>query len=166
MRIAWRKKAIHPIEKEVRLMKILSLLALTLIMVLAISSAQDWKMVNYDNSMSRHSPQIIINKSNVNQLQIKWILNTGARLEAPPLIVGDTGYIQNNAMRVIAFDLNTGLSKWVYDPNIALVNSLLPRATTSHGITYEDGIIYAPTGPNGTILAIDALKGTKIWSLQ
>jgi len=63
-------------------MKILSLLALTLIMVLAVSSAQDWTMENYDNSMSRHSPQTIINKSNVDQLQIKWILNTGATLEA------------------------------------------------------------------------------------
>ena len=121
--------------EEVRLMKILSLLALTLIMVLAVSSAQDWTMENFDNSMSRHSPQTIINKSNVDQLQIKWILNTGATLEAPPLIVGDTGYIQNNAMRVIAFDLKTGLSKWVYDPNIPSVNNELPRATMSHGIT-------------------------------
>ena len=149
--------------EEVRLMKILSLLALTLIMVLAVSSAQDWTMENFDNSMSRHSPQTIINKSNVDQLQIKWILNTGATLEAPPLIVGDTGYIQNNAMRVIAFDLKTGLSKWVYDPNIPSVNNELPRATMSHGITYKDGIIYAPTGPNGTILAIDAINGAKIW---
>ena len=46
-------------------------------------------MENYDNSMSRHSPQTIISKSNVDQLQVKWILNTGARLEAPPLIVGE-----------------------------------------------------------------------------
>ena len=53
---------------EVRLMKILSLLALTLIMVLAVASAQNWTMENYDNSMSRHSPQMIVNKSNVDQL--------------------------------------------------------------------------------------------------
>ena len=33
---------------EVRLMKILSLLTLTLIMVLAVASAQNWTMENYD----------------------------------------------------------------------------------------------------------------------
>jgi plastocyanin len=38
---------------------------------------QDWPNVNYDSSMSRHSPQTTISKDNVNQLQVKWILNTG-----------------------------------------------------------------------------------------
>jgi len=105
----------------------------------------------------------VINKDNVKDLQVRWILNTGHRLEDPPLIIGKTGYIQNNAMQVIAFDLDTGLTKWKYDPEIPLVNNQLPRSTTSHGIAYENGIIYAPTGPNGTILALDAGKGTKIW---
>jgi len=113
--------------------------------------------------MSRHSPQTAIGKDNVNQLEVKWILNTGHRIEDPPLIIGTTGYVQNNAMQVIAFDMDTGLSKWVYDPNIPLVNSQLPRATTSHGIAYDNGTIYAPTGPNGTILAIDAATGSKVW---
>jgi alcohol dehydrogenase (cytochrome c) len=144
-------------------MKKLLLIALITLLALAVASAQDWPMVNYDSSMSRHSPQMTIGKDNVNQLQIKWILNTGHRIEDPPLIVGKTGYVQNNAMQVIAIDLDTGLSKWVYDPNILLANNLLPRSTTSHGLAYENGVIYAPTGPNGTILAIDANKGTKIW---
>ena len=123
-------------------------------------------MVNYDNSMSRNSPQTVIGKDNVNQLQIKWILNTDYKLEDPPLIIGKTGYIQNNAMQVIAFNLDTGLSKWVYDPNIPLENNLLPRATISHGLAYDSGIIYAPTGPNGTILAINATDGTRVWESQ
>ncbi len=134
-----------------------------ILLTLASAAAQDWPMVNYDNAMSRNSPQTMIGRDNVNQLQVKWILNTGHTLEDPPLIVGKTGYIQNNAMQVIAFDLDTGLSKWVYDPDVPLVNNLLPRATISHGLAHENGIIYAPTGPNGTILAIDAIKGTKIW---
>src|SRR5208283_1071008 len=62
----------------------------------------NWTMVNYDNSMSRHSPQMQIGKDNVNQLQVKWILNTGSPIENPPLIVGKTGYTQNNNYQVIA----------------------------------------------------------------
>jgi len=133
------------------------------LLALSVASAQDWPMVNYDNSMSRHSPQTAIGKDNVNQLEVKWILNTGHRIEDPPLIIGTIGYVQNNAMQVIAFDMDTGLSKWVYDPNMPLVNNQLPRATTSHGIAYDNGTIYAPTGPNGTILAIDAATGSKVW---
>jgi len=133
------------------------------LIILSVASAQDWPMVNYDSSMSRNSPQTAISKDNVNQLGIKWILNTGYRLENPPIIIGNTGYIQNNAMQVIAFDIDTGINKWKYDPEVSLANGLLPRSTVSHGLAYEDGRIYAPTGPNGTILAIDAANGNKIW---
>jgi glucose dehydrogenase len=92
-------------------------LALILLSI-SVASAQDWPMVNYDNAMSRHSPQTLISKNNVNQLQVKWILNTNSSIENSPLIVGKTGYCQNNNyMQVIAFDMDTGLTKWKYSPN-------------------------------------------------
>jgi len=139
------------------------LAAALILLSIPLMTAQDWPMVNYDNAMSRNSPQTTVSKDNVKELEVKWILNTGYTVEDPPLIVGNTGYVQNNAMQIIAFDMNTGLNKWKYDPNVPKVYGNLPRATSSHGIIYEDGMIYAPTGPNGTIIAIDALNGTKIW---
>jgi len=141
----------------------LTLLVLAILILSATSAAQDWPQSYYDSAMSMNSPQTVISKDNVDQLQVKWILNTGNTIEAPPLIVGKTGFAQNNAMQIIAFDLETGLCKWKYDPHISLVEAQLPRATISHGITYDNGTIYAPTGPNGTIIAVDAMKGTKIW---
>ena len=144
-------------------MKKLLMIALISLLAIVVVSAQDWPMTNYDNNMSRHSPQMIIGKNNVNQLQVKWILNTNNTIENPPLIVGNTGYTQTNAiMQVIAFDLNTGLTKWKYTPIIPAIVKL-PRATSSHGMTYENGIIYAPTGAAGTIVALDANTGKKIW---
>ena len=143
--------------------KALIIIALLLLTLSTIATAQDWPQPYYDSAMSMNSPQTVISKDNVDQLQVKWILNTGNTIEAPPLIVGKTGFTQNNAMQIIAFDLETGLCKWKYDPHIPLVEAQLPRATISHGITYENGTIYAPTGPNGTIIAVDAMKGTKIW---
>lgn len=68
--------------------------------------------------MSRHSNQTEIGKDNVNQLQVKWILNTGAIIENSPLIIGKTGYVINNKFQVIAFDMDTGLNKWKYDPQV------------------------------------------------
>jgi alcohol dehydrogenase (cytochrome c) len=125
--------------------------------------SSDWPMVNYDTSYSRNSPQTVIGKNNVNQLQVKWILNTGYAVENPPLIVGNTVYAQNNALQVIAIDLHSGLSKWKFDPGVPAASGLLPRASSSHGMVYENGIIYAPTGPNGTIVALNAQDGAKIW---
>ncbi|HZD43154.1 MAG TPA: PQQ-binding-like beta-propeller repeat protein, partial [Methanomicrobiales archaeon] len=128
------------------------------------TNATDWPQTNYDPTMSRHSPQTEIGKNNVDQLQVKWILNTKYSTEAPPLIVGDTGYVENNGAQVIAFDLNTGLVKWFYDTNLTLVGgAALPRVSTAHGMTYENGVIYAPTVANGTIVALSAENGTRIW---
>jgi alcohol dehydrogenase (cytochrome c) len=139
--------------------KILSTALLSLILIIACSATglgQDWAKVNYDDSMSRHSDQTQIGKDNVNQLQVKWILNTGSTIENSPLIIGKTGYIQNNKYQVIAFDMDTGLNKWKYDPKVASPNP-------SHGIAYDNGVIYAPTGPNGTVIALNAENGKKIW---
>lgn len=135
---------------------ILVSLILTTVAFSVIAAGQDWTMVNYDNSMSRHSNQTEIGKENVNELEVKWILNTGSTVEDSPLIVGKTGYVLNNNFQVIAFDVDSGLNKWKYDPQ---VESSWP----AHGVIYDNGVIYAPTGPNGTVVALNADTGKKIW---
>lgn len=122
----------------------------------AIAVGQNWNMINYDDSMSRHSNQTQIGKDNINQLEVKWILNTGSVIENSPLIVGKTGYVQNNKYQVIAFDMDTGLNKWKYDVNVT-------PPQPAHGIAYDNGVIYTPTGPNGTVVALNADNGKKIW---
>lgn len=128
----------------------------------SIGNGTDWPMVNYDYAMSRNSPQTVIGKDNVANLTVKWIFNTVYPVENPPLIIGDTGYAQNNAMQVIAFNLTTGLCKWKYDPYI-LVNNSIPEATVTHGIAYDNGTIFAPMGPKSTIVALNASDGKLIW---
>jgi alcohol dehydrogenase (cytochrome c) len=127
------------------------------------TTGSDWPMTNYDARMSRYSPQTVIGKSNVANLEVKWILNTNYPIEAPALIVGNTAYVTNNALQVIAVDLGTGITKWKFDPDVYYTGNLLPRASSTHGMTYENGIIYTPTGPNGTIVALNAQTGQKIW---
>ncbi|MER3408331.1 MAG: hypothetical protein C4292_06310 [Nitrososphaera sp.] len=79
----------------------------------------NWITAYHDIFGTRSSAQTTIGKDNVGQMRPKWILNTGFPIETPPLIVGDMGYAQNNAMQVIAFDVNTGLNKWTFDPHVA-----------------------------------------------
>jgi alcohol dehydrogenase (cytochrome c) len=136
---------------------------LAVIAIPAIVAAVDWPLVAYDPEYSRNSPQTDIGKSNVANLKVAWIYNTNYPVEDPPLIIGNMAYIQNNAVQVFAVDLATGLNKWKYDPNVTYTGTALPRASSSHGMTYNNGIIYAPTGPNGTIVALNAQTGALIW---
>ena len=76
----------------------------------------DWITAKHDHFGTRHSLQTTIGKNNVSQLELKWILNSDQPIENPPLIIGDRGYAQDNALKAIAFDVNTGHTLWKYDP--------------------------------------------------
>lgn len=114
----------------------------------------DWITVNHDIYYSRNSPQTAIGKDNVNNLQVKWILINANPIEQSPIIVGDRGYVQDNKARVIAFDVKTGLDIWKVETG---------KGATLHGITYDHGILFAPTGEDSTIVAINATDGKIIW---
>jgi alcohol dehydrogenase (cytochrome c) len=120
---------------------------------------KNWTSINYDPNMSRGSPQKTINTTNVNQLVVKWKYNTTFRIEDPALIVGNATYIQNNIKQIYAINLLNGKLLWKYDPKVNLSNN----GKGSHGILYQSGIIYAPTGQNGTVIALNASNGHLIW---
>lgn len=128
------------------------------------TNKDNWIEVNHDKFGTRMSDQTTIGKDNVKSLQVKWILNTGFPVETPPLIIGDKGFVQDNAMRVMAFDLNNGLDLWKFDPGVAdKQTQTTPRGVFSHGIAYDKGVIFAPTGANGTVVALNATDGKLLW---
>jgi glucose dehydrogenase len=69
----------------------------------------DWITANHDIYGTRNSPKTIIGKDNVNKLQVKWTFHSDFPIENPSLIVGNRGYTIDNGMRVMAFDVNTGI---------------------------------------------------------
>lgn len=128
------------------------------------SNKDNWITANHDIFGTRSSQQTAIGRDNVGSLHPKWILNTAFPIETPPLIVGDMGYAQNNAMQIIAFNMDTGLNKWTFDPGVAdKQTQTTPRGVFSHGMTYDKGVIFAPTGANGTVVAVNATSGKLLW---
>jgi glucose dehydrogenase/plastocyanin len=131
---------------------------------LETKNIDNWITANHDIYGTRSSNQTTLSKDNVNTLQAKWILNSEFPIENPPLIVGDRGYVQDNAMDVIAFDVNSGLNLWKFDSgNLNTQTQQLPRGVFSHGLTYDNGVIFAPQGANGTAVALNATDGKLIW---
>jgi alcohol dehydrogenase (cytochrome c) len=123
----------------------------------------DWVTAEHDIFGTKNSNQTIIGKNNVNKLQAKWIIHSDFTIENPPLIIGDRGYLQDNAMRVMAFDVNTGLNIWKYDPGSSKQQLASRGVSFSHGVTYDNGVIFAGTGGNATVVALNATDGKLIW---
>jgi glucose dehydrogenase len=116
--------------------------------------ADDWITTNHDIYYTRSSNQTTINKENVNKLQVKWIFNNENYIENSPLIVGNRVYVLDNGGRVLALDANTGLNLWKVE---------VGSEATYHGMTYDNGVLFAPTGDKASIVAINATNGKVLW---
>ena len=114
----------------------------------------NWIPANHDVFGTRYSNQTIIGKENVNQLEVKWILNSEFPIEDPPLVIGDKGYVYDNGGNLLAVDLNTGLNLWKVDTG---------DGGFMHGLTYDNGVLFGGSGHNGTIMAFNATNGNRIW---
>lgn len=117
----------------------------------------NWITASHDIFGTRSSNQTAIDKQNVGSLQVKWILNTQNMIEDSPLIIGDMGFAQDNDGNIFAFNATTGENLW----KVATGNGGL-----IHGLTFDNGVVYAGTGKNATVLALNATNGKKIWQSQ
>jgi outer membrane protein assembly factor BamB len=113
----------------------------------------NWITVNHDIYGTRSSNQTIINKDNVNGLQIKWKLINDFEIPDPPIIVGNKGYVQDYAGTVIAFDADNGKILW---------KDHIGNGPTM-GLTFDNGIVFAAAAYNASVAAINATDGRTIW---
>jgi alcohol dehydrogenase (cytochrome c) len=119
-------------------------------------NADNWIMVNHDIYGTRNSNQTIINKKNVATLQIKWRLINDVEIQDPPIVIGNKGYVQDDAGTIIAFDADTGEVLW----------KLKAGNGPTMGLTFNNDTIYAATRFNATVVAINAIDGRIVWQSQ
>jgi alcohol dehydrogenase (cytochrome c) len=121
-----------------------------------VDRRNDWITVNHDIYGSRSSNQTVISKDNVATLQFKWRLINDVEIQDPPIIIGDRGYVQDYAGRVIAFDAGTGKIEW----KVKAGNG------PTMGLTFNKGVVFASTAYNATVVAINSTNGKTIWESQ
>jgi alcohol dehydrogenase (cytochrome c) len=117
------------------------------------SNRDNWIFVNHDIYGTRNSNQTQIDKSNVGDLKVKWRLNNTYEIQDPPIIVNDSGYFQDYIGNIIAFDTETGNTKWKLD---------LDGGPTM-GLYFSDGIIYATIGTKAKIISVNSTNGEILW---
>jgi quinohemoprotein ethanol dehydrogenase len=129
---------------------------------------RNWPAYGRTYSERHASPLRDINRSNVAQLGLAWSLDlpgisNGATV---PLAVDGIIYFTVGQSIVHAVEAKSGRLLWRHDPEVTKVAKKKLRITWGpRGIGYWDGKIYVGT-TDGRLIAIDAQKGTQLWSTQ
>jgi outer membrane protein assembly factor BamB len=125
--------------------------------------ATDWPAPMGNLAGTRAALDSPIDASNVAQLEVAWTFPVEAPgayggMTAPPVVVGDTIYLQDQTSNVFALDRASGEVKWErrYDsPTIG-----------PNGVGVGYGMVYASLGPTSEFVALDAGTGEEVWRVD
>lgn len=120
------------------------------------SNSDEWPTVNHDLYGTRNSNQTTINDENVDSLEVKWQIVNDFEIQDPPIVVNNTGYIQDYAGNVFAFNTQDGRVLW---------NVRVGYGPTM-GLSYDNGLIFSSTAAKGTVIAINSTNGSKEWETE
>ncbi|HEY7298663.1 MAG TPA: PQQ-binding-like beta-propeller repeat protein [Xanthobacteraceae bacterium] len=131
---------------------------------------QDWLMVHRDYDNSRHSPLSEINRTNIKDLKLKFLVSIGGtstggtkrgKEEGTPLVDDGFMYVADTWSRVTKFDVRSGteaIPLWRYDPKIT-------RARTSRGIAMYGNKVFVTTY-DARVIALNRDSGEVVWEVQ
>jgi quinohemoprotein ethanol dehydrogenase len=137
--------------------------------VAANTQGDHWPVKGGSFSQQQFSPLKDISDKNVARLGLAWIaeMDDPMGLAAEPLEVDGVIYISAPRSIVRAIDAASGKILWTCDPHVRLDfstgNSSVARV--NRGVAVWEGKVYVGTG-DGRLVAIDAAKGTVLWSSQ
>jgi glucose dehydrogenase len=125
--------------------------------------ATDWPAPMGNLAGTRAALNSPINASNVAQLEVAWTFPVEAPgayggMTAPPVVVGETIYIQDQNSNVFALDRASGEVKWerrYESPTIG-----------PNGVAVGYGMVYASLGPTSEFVALSADTGEEVWRVD
>ena len=132
----------------------------------ASEEPENWLMYSGQYNSQRHSRLTAIDKSNVDQLEVKWVkqLETLADVETTPLVVDGVMYLTQSPSNVNALDAATGSQFWTYEhtlpEKLALCCGRQNRGVAILGETLFLGTLDAK------LIALDAKTGAVQWEAQ
>jgi len=133
-------------------------------------TGEDWLTYGLNMAETRYSPLKQVDATNVSRLGLAWTYEIGpggGNQEGTPLMANGVLYGITNWSITYALDARTGKELWRYDPKIdqAVVRPKACCGIVSRGLAIYDGKIFVPV-LDGRLVALDAAKGTEIWSVQ
>ena len=136
--------------------------------VAADSSGDNWLVKGGSFAQQQFSPLRAINDKNVARLGLAWIaeMDDPMGLAAEPLVVDGVIYVSAPRSIVRAVNAADGKILWTFDPHVRLDYSTVDSsiARVNRGVAVWEGKVYVGTA-DGRLMAIDAAKGTQLWSV-
>jgi quinohemoprotein ethanol dehydrogenase len=131
------------------------------------ADGRNWTADGRTFSESHYSPLIEINRDTVSRLNLAWTLDLDITNPiSTPLAVDGVLYVAAGYSFVHAVDAKTGKLLWRYDPEVTRVaGRKLRNGWGIRGLAYAKGRLFVGTH-DGRLIAIDAKKGTPVWSVQ
>src|SRR5262245_9208398 len=133
----------------------------------AEADGRNWPAYGRTFSETHYSPLTEVNRDTVARLGLEWSLDldVGNNLSTP-LAVDGVIYVASGYSFVHAVDAKTGKLKWRYDPEVTKVaGDKIRTGWGIRGLALWKGRVFVGTH-DGRLLALDARKGTLIWSVQ
>ena len=125
----------------------------------------NWPMYHRSYDSYRYSPLAQINRTNVKDLQVAWVHQSGVviqGLEATPLVIDGVMYYIASNNRVFALDGATGKEIWHYYTKLDPVVTTLFFQPYNRGLAAGQGNVYFGT-LDGRVIALDMKTGKEKW---
>ena len=131
------------------------------------SHAEDWLTYGGNYASQRFSELQQINKTNVNQLKLRWVyqLRRTGIFESSPIVVDGIMYVTEPPTTVTALDVRTGRPVWRWSadlPKNLLTIGLFP---TNRGVAILGDTVYVAT-IDAHLVALDARTGAVRWNVE
>ncbi len=132
----------------------------------ASEEPENWLMYSGQYNSQRHSRLTAIDKSNVDQLEVKWVkqLETLADVETTPLVVDGVMYLTQSPSNVLALDASTGSQFWTYEHTLPEKLSLC-CGRQNRGVAILGETLFLGT-LDAKLIALDAKTGAVQWETQ
>jgi alcohol dehydrogenase (cytochrome c) len=133
-------------------------------LVHALSEQQNWLTYWGDYSAVRHRDLKQINTSNVKDLRVDWIYQTGqaGSFEAVPLVVDGVMYLTGPNGYAYALDARSGRQLWLY-------KHAFPPGRKADGVNRGFAMLgdrLFMVTPDANVVALDARTGRLIWQTE
>ncbi len=128
----------------------------------------EWPVHGGTSFEQRYSPLDQIDESNVAKLGLAWSagFDTARGQEATPIMVDGVLYVSTAWSKVYAYDAVTGRQLWRHDPEVpGRFGYSACCDVVNRGVAVANGRVFIGT-IDGRLQALDAKRGTLIWSVQ
>jgi len=134
-------------------------------LVNAAREPQQWLMYSGAYDGSRFSPLDQINRTNVQQLALQWVFQTGVRgsHETTPLVIDGMLYMTTPQNHAYAIDVRTGRPLWHYERNLPKEMSLC-CGPQNRGLAALGDRLFLGT-LDAHMVALDAKTGRVRWDV-